>query len=119
LNPPLDTKEASHRLANAWWERKLAELNRPDPANAALQRHQEADLEEKIRQAQATIAAAMPMLNALRGDPHRVRFTEGEQYEIIRPRTTPETILEADAVLSPPPAQSSLLSYRSSTAASG
>jgi hypothetical protein len=107
LNPPLDTKEASYRLANAWWQKKLIELQpKPDPATAAMKRHKEADLLDTIERGEA----AKKMLNALRGDPYRVRFKEdNEEYEILpRQRTTPETILHADTELSPTPLQTDL-----------
>jgi len=48
LNAPLHTLEGSYQLANKWWERKLAEINKPTAEEELRTRYQRQDLEEKI-----------------------------------------------------------------------
>lgn len=62
LNAPIYTKEASYKLANAWWERKLAELNQPDPAQELLDRYEVMDLRETINRAKRELHAAQEAL---------------------------------------------------------
>lgn len=83
LNAPLPTAEASYRLANAWWEGKLAELNKPDPATELLNRYQTQDLLDKVAQGRAAEA----MLLAMKVDKQR------QAEEVLRSmQVSPETL---------------------------
>jgi hypothetical protein len=85
LNAPLPTREASYKLANAWWERKLAELKRPDPRTETLNRYRRQDLEEKVAQGRA----AERILWAMSFDELR------QKEEVLRARNLPPETLRA------------------------
>jgi integrase len=54
LNAPVYTEEGSYRLANAWWQRKLGELQpKIDPTIERLQGYEIMDLVEAIQRGQA------------------------------------------------------------------
>jgi integrase len=63
LGAMIYTEEATWKLANEWWRKKLAELNRPSPEQEMLYRYQVQDLKETIEKGQAAraILAALPV----------------------------------------------------------
>jgi integrase len=66
LGAPLYTAEASYRLANAWWERKLASLQpQPNPVEVWHQRYQAMDLDEEIKRLRRELKAKEDMRFAL------------------------------------------------------
>lgn len=73
LKAPLPTKAASYRLANAWWEKKLAELTAPSPEQRARDSFKIIDLEERIARAQREIETSRRLMYELGYKPKVVK----------------------------------------------
>jgi hypothetical protein len=58
LNAPLFTREASYKLANAWWKAKQADLDRPTFSEQIKGRWTTQDLLERLERAEAEFEAA-------------------------------------------------------------
>jgi len=103
LRAPLNTKDASYKLANEWWKRKEAELNRPDPTTERLLRYELADLQDlmdksKAAQRMFTLKTEDPSLREMFYTPnihdHIVRSVDERLGKDVAP---PDKLLEAMA----------------------
>jgi hypothetical protein len=72
------TKEGSYLAANAWWERRLAELTHPSPEEELRNRHPIADLKEQANSGRRLTWAAEEMLDLLNPQGERAQaFARG------------------------------------------